>query len=320
VSKILKKKENLKEGEIIPVFYDSAFKIMYANEEHLEILTVLLSKVLNVDYKTLEGNVSLLPLQSTNKTVDEKKCEKDVRVSVKTDRDYNITIEVNIRAKKYQNIIDRNIYYMHKDSGHTLKEGMDYDDIPYTLLINFNNFFINHKRKLAIEEFIYRDDCGFQLTKKDRILNINIDECYRLWYNHEYEGKFKPYEEDLVLLCAAMMVDNEEKFHEIISMVEMKPEIKVLMEGLVKQMSHDEELVTGYKTWKNEEERIQSSIIKEERRNSLNEGLAQGMAQKCKEMVLNMHNKNISLDIIAECANLTIEEVKEIIENKDNIN
>ena len=87
--------------------------------------------------------VSLLPLESTNKTVDEKKCEKDVRVSVKADRDYNITIEVNIRAKKYQNIIDRNIYYMHKDSGHILKEGMDYDDIPYTILINFNNFFIN---------------------------------------------------------------------------------------------------------------------------------------------------------------------------------
>ena len=290
---------------------------MYANEEHLEILTVLLSKVLNVDYKTLEGNVSLLPLSSTNKTVDEKKCEKDVRVSVKADRDYNITMEVNIRAKKYQNIIDRNIYYMHKDSSHTLKEGMDYDDIPYTILINFNNFFINHKRKLAIEEFIYRDDCGYRLTEKDRILNINIDECYRLWYNQEYEGKFKPYEEDLVLLCAAMMVDNEEKFHEIISMVEMKPEIKELMEGLVKQMSHDEELVTGYKTWKNEEERIQSSIIKEERRNSFSEGIVQGKAQTKKEMVLNMHNKNISLDIIAECANLTIEEVKEIIDNNN---
>ena len=284
---------------------------MYANEEHLEILTVLLSKVLNVDYKTLEGNVSLLPLSSTNKTVDEKKCEKDVRVSVKADRDYNITIEVNIRSKKYQNIIDRNIYYMHKDSSHTLKEGMDYDNIPYTLLINFNNFFVNHNRKLAIEEFIYRDDCGYRLTEKDRILNINIDECYRLWYNQEYEGKFKPYEEDLVLLCAAMMVDNEENFHEIISMVEMKPEIKVLMEGLVKQMSHDEELVTGYKTWKNEEERIQSSIIKEERRNSFNEGIAQTK----KEMILNMHKDNLALDLIAKYANLTIEEVKEIIED-----
>ena len=109
-----------------------------------------------------------------------------------------------------------------------------------------------------------------------------------------------------------MMADKEENFHNIVNMVGMKPEIKVLMEGLVKQMSHDEELVTEYKTWKNEEERIHSSIIKEERRDSFN-------AAK-KEMILNMHKKNISLDIIAECANLTIDEVKGIIENKDNMN
>lgn len=307
MEKILDKKVNLKEGEIIPVFYDSAFKIMYANEEHLEILTVLLSKVLNIDFKVLEGNVSLLPLKSTNKTVDEKKCEKDIMVSVKANKDYNIILEINIRVKKYQNIIDRNIYYMYQEGGHKLKEGMDYDDIPYTLLINFNNFFINQKRKRVIEEFYYRDDCGYRLTEKDRILNINIEECYRLWYNNEYQGKFEPYEEDLVLLCAAMMVDSGEKFHEIISMVEMKPEIKKLMEGLVKQMSHDEELVSEYKTWKNEEERILSSIIKEERRNSFN-------AAK-KEMILNMYNENIPLEVIVKCANLTEDEIKQIIDN-----
>jgi len=192
MSKILDKKANLNEGEIVPLHWDAAFKIMYANEEHLEILTVLLSKVLNIDYNLLEGNVSLLPLESANKTVDEKKCEKDVRVSVKADRDYNITIEVNIRAKKYQNIIDRNIYYMHKDSGHILKEGMDYDAIPYTILINFNNFFINQKRKKVFEEFYYRDDCGNKLTEKDRILNINIEECYRLWYNPDFDSLRRP--------------------------------------------------------------------------------------------------------------------------------
>ena len=37
----------------------------------------------------------------------------------------------------------------------------------------------------------------------------------------------------------------------------------------------------------------------------------------CKEMVLNMYNKNIALDVIAECANLTEKEVKEIIDNNN---
>ena len=51
MSKILEKKEKLKEGEIVPIHFDSAFKIMYANDEHLEVLTVLLSKVLEIDYE-----------------------------------------------------------------------------------------------------------------------------------------------------------------------------------------------------------------------------------------------------------------------------
>jgi len=69
---------------------------------------------------------------------------------------------------------------------------MDYDAIPYTILINFNNFFINQKRKKVFEEFYYRDDCGNKLTEKDRILNINIEECYRLWYNPDFDSLRRP--------------------------------------------------------------------------------------------------------------------------------
>ena len=61
------------------------------------------------------------------------------------------------------------------------------------------------------------------------------------------------------------------------------------------------------------------AIINEVRAKSSNEGSAQGItqgiAQNCKEMVLNMHKDNLSLDLIAKYANLTIEEVKEIIDN-----
>ena len=47
-----------------------------------------------------------------------------------------------------------------------------------------------------------------------------------------------------MLLCAAMMVNKEEDFKGIIDMIQMKPEIKELMEGLVRQMNHDEEVST----------------------------------------------------------------------------
>ena len=313
MNKNLDKKNNLQEGEMIKLCYDEAFKIIYANQDHPEILAMLLSKVLKIDYKLLEGNITLLPLSATNKTIGEKKCERDILVSVKTNHNYNIIIEVNVRKDRYQSIIDRNLYYAYQTAGHSLQESMNYDDIPDTILINFNTFFVNKNQKNVIEEFCYRDKYGYVLTEKNINYNINIEECYNLWYNNKYQGKFEPYEEDLVLLCAAMMVDKEEDFRSILRLVQMKPEIMELMEGLVREMNHNEKLVTEYKTWKNEEERINASIISEVRRNSIKEG----MAQKEKELVLNMFNKKLSVSLISECVGLTEDKVKEIIDNKE---
>ena len=311
MGKILDKKANLKEGEIIPLHWDSAFHIMYANEKHLETLTVLLSKVLKIEYRKLEGNVTLKHRKTPGEMVDEKECEKDVVVSVKTDKDYRIVLEVNIKGGLYDSVIDRNMYYMYQEGGHTLKQGMGYNKMPYTVLINFNTLFVNNEYQEVFEEFVYRDKYGFELTEKNKIININIEECYNLWYNNDYEGKFEPYEEDLVLLCAAMMVDNQDDFHNIVSMVRMKPEIKVLMEGIVRKMNSDESLVTEYRSWKEENRLINEAIINEVSEKRFNEGIT----QKCKEMVLNLYSKNLPISLISEYVLLSEEEVKKIIDD-----
>ena len=312
MNRTIEKKKLLKDGEMIRLCYDEAFKIMYANQDHLEVLTMLLSKLLKIDYKLLEGNITLLPLKSTNKTIGEKKCERDVLVSVKLNKNYNIILEVNVKKSFYQSVIDRNLYYAYQTIGHTLEESETYDNLPYTFLINFNTFFINKKKKNIFEEFCYRDKYGYILTEKNINLNINIEECHNLWYNNTYQGKFEPYEEDLVLLCAAMMVDKEEDFMSILKMVQMKPEIMELMEGLVREMNHDEKLVTEYKTWKNENERINASIISEVHNN----GVKEGIEKKCKEIVLNMHKNKLSLELISEYTDIPLNEVEKIINAK----
>ena len=312
MNKIIEKKKLLNDGEMIRLCFDEAFKIMYANQDHLEILTMLLSKLLKIDYKLLEGNITLLPLKSTNKRLGEKKCERDVLVEVKTSKNYNIILEVNVKKSFYQSVIDRNLYYAYQTMGHILNESDTYDNLPYTFLINFNTFFINKKKKKIFEEFCYRDSDGYILTERNINLNINIEECYRLWYNKCYQGKFEPYEEDLVLLCASMMVDKEDEFMNILKMVQMKPEIMELMEGLVREMNHDDNLITEYKTWKNENERINASIINEVRK----DGIMEGIKENRKAIILNMYHENIPLDIISKCADLSVEEVQEIINNK----
>ena len=48
MNKILDKKNNLADGEMIKLCFDEAFKIIYANQDHPEILTMLLSKLLKI--------------------------------------------------------------------------------------------------------------------------------------------------------------------------------------------------------------------------------------------------------------------------------
>ena len=316
MGKLLEKKKKLKEGEIIELCFDQAFKIMYGNSKHIEILTMLLSKIFKVDYEVLEGKVEIMPLKEPSKKIGEKKVERDVVVSIKHNETYNIILEVNVKKRFYQAIIDRNLYYTFQTAGHTLIEKETYDKMPYTFLINFNTFFINRSKNNVFEEFVLQDKYGMVLSEKYKIFNINIEECYNLWYHNNYQGKFGAYEEDLVLLCASLMVKEEKDFKEILQMIQMKPEIKKLMEGVTRQMSHDEELVTEYKTWKNENERINASIINEERKEAheegYEEGLEKGIDTRNKEIVLEMYKNNISLEMIAKCTNLPIEEIEKI--------
>ena len=163
---MLNKKRNLKPGEIISLCYDQAFKIMYGDSNHLEILTMLLSKILEVDYDDLVGKIALLPLGVSNSTIGEKKSERDVLVSLKYDsEDYRIILEVNVKKDFYETVMDRNIYYSFDVSKKVL-EGESYDNMNITFLINFNTFFINEDRKKVFDEYLLRNEEGDILSNK----------------------------------------------------------------------------------------------------------------------------------------------------------
>ena len=313
---MLNKKSGLKPGEIVSLKYDRAFKIMYGDENHIEILTMLLSKILEVDYNDLEGNITLLPLNVSNQTIGEKRAERDVVVSVKTDDEYRIILEVNVKKDFYESVINRNIYYTFDVSKKVL-EGEDYINIDITFLVNFNTFFINSERKKVFDEYLLRNEEGDILTKKYKVLNINIEECYNLWYDNKYQGKFGLYEEDLMLLCASMCVEKEEDFRGILELVRMKPEIKKLIEGVLDNMNKDSDLVSGYYNWKEENDKMNRSIINEVKEKSIQEGIK----RKEKEVVINMYKKKYSVEEIGEIIGLSFEQVTEIINIfKDDIN
>ena len=317
---MLNKKRSLKPGEIVSLKYDQAFKIMYGDSNHIEILTMLLSKILEVDYNDLEGKITLLPLGVNNQTIGEKRSERDVVVSVKSDDDYRIILEVNVKKEFYESVIDRNLYYTFDISKKVL-EGENYNNMDITFLINFNTFFINLERKKVFDEYLLRNEEGDVLTKKYKVLNINIEECYNLWYDNKYQGKFGLYEEDLMLLGASMCVEKEEDFSNILNLVRMKPEIKELIEGVLDNMNKDSDLVSGYYNWRDEQDKMNRSIINEVKEKTLKIGIEQGIEQKEREVVLNMYKDSVSIEVIGKYTNLSIEEVKEIIDtSKESLN
>ena len=119
------------------------------------------------------------------------------------------------------------------------------------------------------------------------------------------------------------MVEKESDFINILELVRMKPEIKELMEGVLGNMNKDLDLVSGYYDFKEENDRINNSIIKEVTRKSIKEGfekglekgLKKGIEQREKELVISMYNNNIPIEKISNCSNLSIESIEEIINN-----
>ena len=55
-----------------------------------------------------------------------------------------------------------------------------------------------------------------------------------------------------------------------------------------------------------------------DREESYEKGFNAGIAQNRQEMVINLYNNNVPIEIISKSANLSIDEVNEIIQNSEN--
>ena len=104
-------------------------------------------------------------------------------------------------------------------------------------------------------------------------------------------------------------MDKKKDFMKCMKQVEMSPEIRREMEGVLDNMCRDQKLVSRYYNREEEERRIQEGIYKEIAEKSEK----QGYSNAKKEMIIEMYNQNINLDVISTVSKLTSSEVEEII-------
>ena len=287
--------------------YYACMKIMFGNNDRLELLTLLLSCILEVRYEVLEGHIEVIPNTIPNKELGKKKTERDIVVRIKSDENRKIILEVNIKSNSFDALINRNLFYMNQVYITELKENEDYDKITPTFLINFNTFYTDNIHKKIFDTYYLRNEEGYILTERQKILNINIEKCYQLWYD-KVEMEFKsPYERDLFYLCSAMVTKEIDEFTECINMIDTTHSIKEIMEEVSSDMNSKDELRFSFKDFMEEERRINDSIISEVRNSGIKEAKT--------EMILNMYHDNIELDTIARYVNLETCEVQKIIDS-----
>ena len=325
-----------KNGEILPLTTDDCFKIMFANQAHLETLTFLISKVLNLKYDMLKGNIRLEPTKVTKTEIGKKQEERDLVVYVKP-IETKLIIEVTYDKELLDHLgeyflenrddyiikILRDLYYASAVHGNSLGKGEGYDKLNALFLLEFNPYFIDKDHKEFYEEYQLRNKYGHILTENIKIININVVKCRKLWYYNTYKSdEFDDHEKDLILLGALLSAKNIEEVDRCLQDINTTLEIKKLIKGVIVKMNNNDEAWGRFYDPEEERKRLNDSALAYSRKRGLKEGkeigLIEGRKEREQEMVISLYNQNVSIDIISKASGLSQEEVEEIINNSKN--
>ena len=162
----------LDEDEVIPVYFDKCFKLIFGDSNHLERLNSFLFVILKKDVKV----VSLLNPELIGDNRENKK--NTVDLVCKLNHEY-VSVEVNTSFG--QKVINRNLSFIFRMIGKELKPGEDYTEISNYYQINLNT--VDYKKEHYDVVYLTSVNTGSIYSKSIEIININILYYAKLCYN-----------------------------------------------------------------------------------------------------------------------------------------
>ena len=291
------KKEEYYKGYKIPIISDTMFKTMINNTDRKQYASLLISIVLNKDYKEIYDNIEFI-----KGTLDkEREIEKgrEVDFICKVDNEY-VGIEMNNNFSK--SALERNISYCMDIYKSNLRRGESYS-FNHVVQININNFFFKGNDQ-GEEEYSLKNNKGELLTDKIKIFNIYLPLIRKKYYNGE----------ELSYLEKLMLVFNEEDNEKLSKVYEGES----IMEEYVKDAKRAsmEDDVVGLYDKELHEEKLRITELEEAREKGIETGMAAGIAKGKKESILETAKKllkeKVDIDIISKCTGLTQEEINNL--------
>ena len=271
----------LDEDEVIPVYFDKCFKLIFGDSNHLERLNSFLSVILQKDVKV----VSLLNPELIGDNRENKK--NTVDLVCKLNHEY-VSVEVNTSFG--QKVINRNLSFIFRMIGKELKPGEDYTEISNYYQINLNT--IDYKKEHYDVVYLTSVNTGSIYSKSIEIININILYYAKLCYNITNKDELS--ETDIWL---GIIGTNSKS---VIDKITKDNTVLKEIGEIVKKFSEDDDLVFEYNR-----EKLMMDDMKEVLTKEVTEKNTLEIARKMKQL-------GSDATFISEVTGLTIEKIDEL--------
>lgn len=297
--------------KLVNLRIDFAFKQLFGTSGSEDILLTFLNAMLA---DSLESPIQSLQFEDPHlhrEHEEDKLSILDVSATLDTGTKINIEIQLN----NNHDLLKRSLYYWSKLYASQLKKGMPYSSLHKTITINLLNF------------VMFKDYEAFHTTGKlwnmqqQQLLSddieIHVVEIPKLLQQWR-EEKVNPWEDSFVRWLLLLPANEDEHLTHTLEAIAMNQD-PILQKAIDKweHMSQDASFRQAYEAREKilmDEAAGIAHALNKGREEGMKKGLEQGVQQGKRQMILGMHRLQVPIETIAQASELTIEEVKKIIE------
>ena len=242
-------------NDFIVMGFDPVFKKMFGDVNYTNKAAALVGIFLNVPFEEIKDRVDILHNEKKKVNKKDKLQEQDVLLHVRLGSGSQfINLEANLHGYN-QELVDRNTGYAANTFSRQLDEKQGYDLLEPVLQINFNepaNEEKNNDTDSPIDIYLLRNSGNRVLTNMFKIINVDIDKCYYLWYNGGIK-KFTSCEQNIIRIGALHLINNSEDFRKCLGEIEMDEDVKNKIQHDMDEYQQDKELAMVYDLEKHNE-------------------------------------------------------------------
>lgn len=268
--------------------YDRVFKAIFCTEENKHMMKKLLESVLEKSITELTFLNNELPVKNTKERV------KTVDVLVLVDDEF---IHIELNANNYSFLHTRNFIYFSTIYGKKTNRGDEYDYKTKFIHIDFS-YGLNSKKDDVTKYYVMNKN-GIKYIDNIEIIEFNMDSLKKYCYTKSSEeyNKYK----HLIMLDLDKTELNDIEGDEFMN--EYKEKVESLNEDLTftSAISYEDD---------------QRMILNTERKISFEEGMEKGQEESKINIIKSMYDKEFSLEQIADIINISVDEVRNILEFK----